>query len=350
MQLHHSRRTLAALGAASAAAIILAGCAGPSAPEEEGGLTKITLASQPNGAGLPFYVAEKEGFFEEEGLEVSIANYASGPASLAAGAANEWQGGWLGAPPALTGANTFGLIPAGLMIREDLNHIMFMTAEVLEGSTPEEVLRSEPVATSQNSLADQVMRACAEHLGVPGEEIEIVPLDGGGVVQAIESGQVQVVNSWASPAWPLLQDEEKYVQVCNAEDAGVAVTDPFVITPKFADEQPEAAAAFLRAAFRANDFINENHEAAVEYMVDYYKQYGITGSAEMADYEVSIRDWQSLEEAIEGVESGDTADALKASAEFFVNAGVYPSAPPVDELLVRGLELLKSAQGAADTE
>ncbi|MGL3150462.1 ABC transporter substrate-binding protein [Microbacterium sp. A82] len=349
MSSHFSRPAAVALGATTVALLALTGCSPASNADGDGdgGPTEITLTSQPNGAGLPFFIAEQEGFFEDEGLAVTVENYASGPASLAAGAANEWQAGWLGAPPALTGANTFGLIPAGLMIREDTNHMMLMTADVLEGSSPEEVLRTHPVATSQNSLAEQVMRGCAEWLGVDAADVEMVPLDGGAVVQAIASGQVEVANSWVTPAWPLLEDPDTYVQVCNAEDAGVAVTAPMVVTPKFLEEQPEAAAAFLRATTRASDFIMANHEEAVSYMLDYYETYAITGSEEQAEWEVTARTWYGLDDAIESIESGETSKALNDSAEFFVNAGVYPQAPPVDELLEQGLTLLQSARDGA---
>lgn len=339
-----TRRALLASALPAAAAVGLASCAVPSPQRRTDGRLPITLSSQPNGAGLPFFIGQKEGFFTDEGLVVEVANYASGPASLAAGAANEWQAGWSGAPPALTGANAFGLIPAGLMIREDENHMMFMSARALEDSSPEEVLRTHPVATSQNSLADQVMRGCAESFGVPGESVEIVPLDGGAVVQALLSGQVEVVNSWVTPAWPLLEDPDEYVQVCTAAEAGVAVTSAFVLTPRFAEEEPEAAAGFLRAATRATAFITEHTDRAVEYMLEYYDTYAITGSEEQATWEVEMRDWFTLDEVIDGIESGTSSAALTASAEFFVKAGIYPVAPPIDDLLEKGLTLLKSAR------
>jgi ABC-type nitrate/sulfonate/bicarbonate transport systems, periplasmic components len=338
------RRSMTIVTATAAAALLLAGCAGQTAASDENGNTKITLTSQPNGAGLPFFIAEKEGYFADEGLAVTVANYASGAASLAAGAAGEWQAGWLGAPPALTGANSFGLIPVGLMMREDANHIMFMNADVLEGSTPKEVLESHPVATQQNALSEQVMRACAEYLGVPSKDVQLVPLEGGAVSQALISGQVDVANSWATPSWPLLQEPDKFTPVCNGEEAGVAVTSPLVVTPAFLSDDPEAAASFIRAATRATEFINENPDKAVDYMVDYYKTYAIAGDREQAQYEVEIRDWFTLDESIESTESGQTADALKASAQFFVDAGVYPQAPPIDDLLETGLELMKNAQ------
>lgn len=339
-----SRRTLLASALPAIAAAGLASCAVPSPQPRADGRLPITLSSQPNGAGLPFFIAQKEGYFEEEGLVVEVANYSSGAASLAAGAANEWQAGWSGAPPALTGANAFGLIPAGLMMREDENHMMFMSAEVLENSSPEEVLRTHRVATSQNSLADQVMRSCAERFGVPGEDVDIVPLDGGAVVQALLSGQVEVVNSWVTPAWPLLEAPDEYVQVCTAAEAEVAVTSAFVVTPRFAQEEPEAAAGFLRAATRATAFVNENQDQAVEYMLEYYDLYAITGSPEQATWEVEKRDWFTLDEVIDGIESGTSSSALTASAEFFVAAGIYPVTPPIDDLLEQGLVLLQSAR------
>jgi len=302
----------------------------------------LTLVSQPNGAGLPFVIAQHEGYFKDVGLNVTIKYYASGPAALAAGAAGEWQAGWMGAPPALTGMNSFGLIPVGLMIQEDANHIMFMTKKVLENSTPAEVLKTHPVATSQNSLAEQVMRACAQHFGVDPSSVQIVPLDGGQVVQALKSGQVDVIDSWASPDFSLL-DDDNYVQVCNGEMAGVKVVDPYVVTPKFAEENPEAAAAFVSAVYRANDFINKNHDKAVSYMMQLYKDNGIDGSEKMADYEITIRHWKTMDQATKEVEDGSTADALTASASFFVKNGVYPKAPPIEDLLAKGLPILKSA-------
>lgn len=314
--------------------------------DESAELTEITLASQPNGAGLAMYIADERGFFEEEGLEVKIENFASGPASLTAGAAGQWQAGWLGAPPALSGGGQFDLIFAGLMIREDANHIMYMNKDVLEGKSAAEVLQDEPVATGQNTLADQVMRGCAESLGVDPGSIELVPLEGGQIVQALTSGQVNVVNTWSSPGYQLIDDPD-YEHVCDGETAGVAVVDPYVVHPDFAEENPEAAAGFLRAVYRANEFITENHEEAVDHMEDYFLSIGVDAPREQADYETSVRQWLSLDEAIENIDSGETGDALKASAEFFVDAGVYPEAPPIDDLLAQGKELLEMARDGA---
>src|SRR5699024_6070162 len=67
----------------------LAGCAVPSPRRQPNGRLPTPPAPRPDGAGLPFFIGQKEGFFEAERRALEVANYASGPASLAAGAANQ---------------------------------------------------------------------------------------------------------------------------------------------------------------------------------------------------------------------------------------------------------------------
>lgn len=308
-----------------------------------GGTTSITLVAQPNGASLPLVVADKEGFFKAAGLNVTIKYYATGPSSLADGAKGTWQAGWLGAPPALTGMNQFGLVPLGLMIQEDSNHIMFMSKKVLQGSTPAQVLKSHPVATVQNSLGEQVMDACARHFGVDPNQLKLVNLDPGGVVQALQSGRVQVADAWAPPDYPLINDSN-YEPVCTGKIANTAVVDPFVVTPSFAKDNPDAAAKYAAAVYAADDFINNNNTAAVDDMMALYKANGITSGRDVAQYEVKIRQWYTLSQAIDGIQSGKTASALKASAQFFIDKGVYDQMPPIDKLLQQGLSILQKAK------
>lgn len=332
-----------AMGAAACSSKGSDGSGGAGSSGGDAASNSITLVAQPNGASLPLVVADKEGFFKAAGLDVTIKYYATGPSSLADGAKGTWQAGWLGAPPALTGMNQFGLVPLGLMIQEDPNHIMFMSKKVLQGSTPAEVLKTHPVATVQNSLGEQVMDACARKLGVDPAQLKLVNLDPGGVVQALQAGRVEVADAWAPPDYPLIHDPN-YVQVCNGQMADTAVVDPFVVTPKFAESNPKGAAAFAAAVYAADAFINNNHTAAVDDMMALYQANGIKSGRDVAEYEVGIRQWYTLQQAMDGIQSGKTATALKASAQFFIDKGVYDKMPPIDNLLQKGLAVLKKAQ------
>ena len=59
-------------------ATAVAGCAGGEKPAEP--VEKITVAAAEYLTGALIYVAEDQGFFEENGLEVTIKGYASGKA------------------------------------------------------------------------------------------------------------------------------------------------------------------------------------------------------------------------------------------------------------------------------
>ena len=88
---------------------------------------QITAMSQANEAGFPLWLANKLGYLKDNGVQVKIQYFPNGGAALASGAAGDWQAGWIGAPPAITGWAKFGLIPVGTMMKEDRNIKLIMT-------------------------------------------------------------------------------------------------------------------------------------------------------------------------------------------------------------------------------
>ena len=96
----------------------------------------MVLISQSNEAGFPLWLAKKLGYFSENGIDATIKYFPNGGAALASGAAGDWQGGWIGSPPAITGWAKFGLTPVGTMMKEDRNIKLIMRKDALKGSTP----------------------------------------------------------------------------------------------------------------------------------------------------------------------------------------------------------------------
>ncbi|WP_129711123.1 ABC transporter substrate-binding protein [Haloactinopolyspora alba] len=339
----NATRTRFFMCGAVAVSLGLTGCAADSgATTTEAGITEISLTSQPNETGFAQWLADELGYYEDNGLDVDIEYASSGPAALAAGSAGDWQAGWTGGPPALTGWDKFELISVGTQLREDTNLILFISADALEGSSPAEVLAAEPVATVANSTSSQMLFACAESLGVSDENLEVVPLDPPGVIQAMQAGRVVAGTGFSSPNWPLVSSDE-YVQVCNGAEAGTAIVDPWIVTKSFWEQQPEAAAAFVDASYRAASYINQNPDKAVEHLLDFYEEVGVEGSREQAAYALSVREWLSLEEAVQAADNGATEDAMQGTADFFVDQGVYLTSPDVPGMVTQGREVLEAA-------
>ena len=305
---------------------------------------KIVLQSQANEAGFPLWLAQRLGYFKDAGLDVKIQYFANGGAALASGAAGEWQAGWTGSPPSITGWAKFGLIPVGTMMKEDRNIKLVMRKDALKGATPADVLKSKPIGTVPNSTWSQVLYACARHFNVSPQAMKIVPLDPPVTRQALRSGDVASGTTDSSPDYDLVNDKANFEVVCDGKIGQTSVIDPYIVTPRFAKDDPAAAARFVEAAYRANEFIRKNPDESVKYLLEYYKDVGIDGSEAKARYTLSQRDFQTLDEALADMRNGTTEKTLRATAEVFVAGGSYDKVPDLASAVKAGLPILEAAK------
>ncbi len=335
------RRSLAAAFAAAALAAAFhpgAALAQATAP------VPMVLISQSNEAGFPLWLAKKLGYFSENGIDATIKYFPNGGAALASGAAGDWQGGWIGSPPAITGWAKFGLTPVGTMMKEDRNIKLIMRKDALKGSTPAAVLASKPIGSVPNSTWSQVLFACAKHFKVDPAKMKVVPLDPPVTRQSLRSGEVASGTTDSSPDMDLVNDKANYEVVCDGAVAGTSVIDPWVVTKKFAAENPAAAARFVEAGFRANELIMKDREKAVAYLLEFYKDVGIDGNEAKARYTLGYRDYQTLDQALADARSGATEKALTETAQVFVAGGAYDKVPDLNGAVKAGLPILEAAK------
>jgi ABC-type nitrate/sulfonate/bicarbonate transport system substrate-binding protein len=335
------RRVFAAALAIAAAAML----AQPSTVQAQATPTVHMIAiSQANEGGFPLWLAKKLGYFPENGLDVPIKYFPNGGAALASGAANDWQGGWIGSPPSITGWAKFGLIPIGTMMKEDRNIKLIMRNDALKGSSPAQVLATKPIGSVPNSTWAQVLFACAKHFNVDPMKMKVVPLDPPVTRQSLRSGEVASGMTDSSPDIDLVNDKANFEVVCDGKIAGTSVIDPWVVTKKFASENPAAAARFAEAAFRADEAIMKDREQAVKWLLEYYKDAGIDGNEAKARYTLGYRDYQTLDQALADMRSGATERALTETAQVFVAGGAYDKVPDLNGAVKAGLPILEAAK------
>jgi len=336
------RRMLAAIGATAALA---AGAVHPRAAlAQTAAPVPMVLISQSNEAGFPLWLAKRLGYFSENGIDATIKYFPNGGAALASGAAGDWQGGWIGSPPAITGWAKFGLTPVGTMMKEDRNIKLIMRKDALNGSTPAAVLTSKPIGSVPNSTWSQVLFACAKHFKVDPAKMKVVPLDPPVTRQSLRSGEVASGTTDSSPDMDLVNDKANYEVVCDGAVAGTSVIDPWIVTKKFATENPAAAARFVEAGFRANELIMKDREKAVAYLLEFYKDVGIDGNEAKARYTLGYRDYQTLDQALADARSGASEKALTETAQVFVAGGAYDKVPDLAGAMKAGLPILEAAK------
>ena len=327
--------TLAGIGAVALPATALAQSNAP---------VKMVLISQANEGGFPIWLAKKLNYFSDNGIDATIKYFPNGGAALASGAAGDWQGGWIGSPPAITGWAKFGLTPVGTMMKEDRNIKLIMRKDALKGSSPKEVLLSKPIGSVPNSTWSQVLFACAKHFGVDPGKMKVVPLDPPVTRQSLRSGEIASGTTDSSPDIDLVNDKANFEVVCDGAIAKSSVIDPYVVTRKFAAENPAAAARFIEAAFRANELIMKDREKAVAHLLEYYKDVGIDGSEAKARYTLAYRDYQTLDEALADMRSGASEKALTETAQVFVAGGAYDKVPDLAGAMKAGLPIVEAAR------
>ena len=310
----------------------------------QGAPVQITAMSQANEAGFPLWLANKLGYLKDNGVQVKIQYFPNGGAALASGAAGDWQAGWIGAPPAITGWAKFKLIPVGTMMKEDRNIKLIMRKDALKGSSPKQVLESKKIGTVPNSTWSQVLFACAKHFGADPSKMQIVPLEPPVTRQSLRSGEVAAGTTDSSPDIDLVNDKEHFEVVCDGAVAGTSVIDPYIVTTRFATDHPDAAARFVEAAYRANELIMKNRDQAVKYLLEFYKDVGIDGSEAKARYTLGYRDYQTLDQALADMKSGATEKALRSTAEVFVAGGAYDKVPDLHAAVQAGLPILEAAK------
>ncbi|MEM9223024.1 MAG: ABC transporter substrate-binding protein [Pseudomonadota bacterium] len=308
--------------------------------------TSINLNSQPNEAGFPMWLANSLGYFKDNGLDVEIEYFPNGGAALATGATGQWQAGWTGGPPAVSGWEKFQLVSVGAMQKESQNLKLILRNDAMDGKTPAEALLETKIGTVPNSTWSQVLYACAKHLGVTDtDSLDVVPLAPAVTLQSLQSGDLGAGTTAASADLPLINDEENYTVVCDGKIAGANIIAPYIVTKRFWDEDPESAAAFVEAVYKANEYINSTDPAkVVEHVLEYYQDTGIEGDAAKAEYAMRMRDWVSLDEAIADVESGLTNETLTGAAEILVAGGARDDVPDFGPMQPLALQVLTAAK------
>ena len=142
---------------------------------------------------------------------------------MATGATGQWQAGWTGGPPAVSGWEKFQLISVGAMQKESQNLKLVIRNDVMDGKSAAEALAEVKIGTVPNSTWSQVLYACAAHVGVEDpESLNVVPLAPAVTIQSLQSGDLGA-------------GVHAHHVVTALEIGRTAVLDGFTITGGYAD-------------------------------------------------------------------------------------------------------------------
>lgn len=278
----------------------LAACSGESGgTSADGGgggdesLTEVRMGYVPWIGYGGWFISEEEGYFAEEGIEVSLTAFNSDAEKNNAFAAGQIDVLNIASHGALQ------MIEEGLDISIVLVEDISTTADAIAATgdiQSIEDLRGQAVAYEEITTSDILLNYALAEAGMTLEDIERVPMNASNAGAALIGGQVPVAvtyEPYLSEA--LAADPDNTRLIYTAGEAPGLISDVLVVRNDFLDENPDAVQALVNSWGRGMDFYAENTEDAQ----------GIIAEAVGSDM-------TSLETAFDGVEFYDLAQNAEA--------------------------------------
>lgn len=239
--------------------------------------TPIRLAFTPGSPTLQVHLAEKLGYFEDNGLNVTLTEGADLP-TWAAGLDRQWEVAMTTSGIFVTGASKFDLVAVagGQVSRENVlgNPLVTGDPSIKE---PQDLEGKRVGVVTLTGTTPASLAYLVEQAGGDPDSIELVQVPFGSQPDQLASGQVDAVVS-ATPYYSTLLEEPGNKALFDVPDTALRDLAPdveqtaflmFTSSRTWAEENPEAVTALQDSFQRAIDYIETNEEDSKKAMSDW---------------------------------------------------------------------------------
>ncbi|NEO85054.1 MAG: ABC transporter substrate-binding protein [Spirulina sp. SIO3F2] len=277
----------------------------------------------------PWAIAEEEGLFEKNAVNVELKWFDSYIASMEALAAGQLDGNSQTLNDTISFAADAVNGEVAVLVNDNSagNDKIIVTEEINEVKD----LVGKKVAVEEGVVDDFLLSLALEEEGLSRDDVEIVGMDTGDAAAAFVSGDVDAVGAFP-PYWLIALEREGSKELISSAEFPGAIPDLLVVTQTLIDEQPEVVQALVNTWFDILAFMDENPEESDEIMA---ARAGVDVS-EMAQLKEGTQLF-TIEQNLEAFSDGNSMThmpfAAKQMADFMVSVGFIPEAPPLEPVL-----------------
>ncbi|MGB7251846.1 MAG: ABC transporter substrate-binding protein [Phormidesmis sp.] len=295
-----------------------------------GGAGDAIVIGYSNWAGWwPWAIAEQEGLFEANSVNVEMRWFDGYIESMEAFAAGQLDGNCqtLNDTISFAGDSVNGQVAVLVNDNSAGNDKIIVTADINTVAD----LKGKDVAVEEGVVDDFLLTLALEAEGLSREDVNILPLETGAAAAAFAAGQADAVGAFP-PFWLTALEREGSKELITSADFPGAIPDLLVMSQTIIDERPDDVQAIVNTWFDVLAFMEESPDRADEIM------------AERAG--VSVEDLQLLKEGTQLFTIEDNLEAFSAGedmkhmpysakemAEFMVGVGFIPEAPDLAPIL-----------------
>lgn len=283
---------------------------------------KITVGTAPNLQTLPIVVAQSEGYFKEQGLELETVKFTSGRRALEALIGGQLDIAFMAEYPVSIASmrkQPFGTFTT--LSRYTANRLVSKKSIGFEDPSS---LEGKKIGTTMGSNTEFFTEALLESASVNAEVINVAPPD---IVPALARGDID-----AGVMFPdFYPAAEKALGEDYAEFRSDAYIAWFVLsaTPEMINDRADELTLFVKALVKAEEFIKEKPEMAQQALADATEGLLsldlIKKKFAEAEYEIGL--------------AGGLLDVLETQAKWVVGKGMIeaePSRELIREYLITG--------------
>jgi NitT/TauT family transport system substrate-binding protein len=309
------------------AALVLVACGGGDSGETAGGggggggeLLPVTFRLDwiADGSHTCYYAAQSNGYFRDEGLDVTILEGAGSgtTATLIANGSDDF--GFSDAGVVAKTINDGGpLVMVADIFQRNPSVIISLSKNNIEG--PEDLV-GKTVGGSTGEAPLQLLPAYLNANGVNPDDVQVVNVDPAAKPAAVLEERVDAIVGYSSSDLPIIEAEapdEINVQY-YADHGVVTLSNGIIVSQDFAESDPEAVRGFVTAVQRGFEFCQEDPDAAVELLVNTFPMTVNPDQAQIALREVLANLYTDRTEGqpIGYMDTADWQDTLDTLAEY----------------------------------
>ncbi|MEM8721333.1 MAG: ABC transporter substrate-binding protein [Cyanobacteria bacterium P01_G01_bin.39] len=277
----------------------------------------------------PWAIAEQEGLFTKNNVNVEMRWFDGYLASMEALAAGQLDGNSQTLNDTISFAADAVNGEVAILVNDNSagNDKIIVAEEI---NTIED-LKGKKVAVEEGVVDDFLLTLALESKGMSRDDVEIVPLETGAAAAAFASGQADAVGAFP-PFWLTALKRKGSKELISSAEFPGAIPDLLVVTQKLIDEHPEKAQALVNTWFDVLEFMEQNPERADEIMA--------------ARADVTVDELQlfkdgtkmfTIEDNLEAFSDGDSMKhmpfAARQMADFMISVDFIPEAPDLTKIL-----------------
>ncbi len=308
-------------------------------PEEEAVETvTLNVAYMPNYASLwAVLTGIDQGYFAEEGIEITLWQFADGPSEIAA-----MEGGSIDLAYIGHGAHKLCINGQATIFAPSSVHstdrIIVVPSSGVTSVDDIANLAGKKVAYNAGSSSETALNGALAAAGLTMDDIDAYEMDATNMVAAMSSGSVDACTAWNPYSVQILNNCEGAIELEFATDS--VNLSSWICLPEYAEENRDILVRFSRALYKAMAYASQ--EENWDYAVGLYAK-ECAKDKEACLVETGDATWFSADDVKNGIADNTMQDYYTRQQQMFIESGAVEGEVPLENYVL--FDVMQEALG-----